>query len=120
MLKQEVDEQDVAVVVNRVTGILVSRLMEGEMAKLVRPEEVLERRVVGQHEASAAVANAIRRSRAGIADPDRPIGSFLFLGPTGVGKTERPGRWPITSSTTSGRWFASICWRTWRSTRSAA
>ncbi len=88
MLKQEVDEQDVAVVVNRVTGIPVSRLMEGEMAKLVRLEEVLERRVVGQHEAVTAVANAIRRSRAGIADPDRPIGSFLFLGPTGVGKTE--------------------------------
>ncbi|MBP9067726.1 MAG: AAA family ATPase, partial [Candidatus Microthrix sp.] len=85
---QEVDEQDVAVVVNRVTGIPVSRLMEGEMAKLVRLEEVLERRVVGQHEAVTAVANAIRRSRAGIADPDRPIGSFLFLGPTGVGKTE--------------------------------
>ena len=88
MLKQEVDEQDVAVVVNRVTGIPVSRLMEGEMAKLVRLEEVLERRVVGQHEAVTAVANAIRRSRAGIADPDRPIGSFRFLGPTGVGKTE--------------------------------
>ena len=88
MLKQEVDEQDVAVVVNRVTGIPVSRLMEGEMAKLVRLEEVLERRVVGQHEAVTAVANAIRRSRAGIADPDRPIGSFLFLRPTGVGKTE--------------------------------
>ena len=88
MLKEEVDEQDVAVVINRVTGIPVSRLMEGEMAKLVRLEEVLELRVVGQHEAVTAVANAIRRSRAGIADPDRPIGSFLFLGPTGVGKTE--------------------------------
>ena len=88
MLKEEVDEQDVAVVVNRVTGIPVSRLMEGEMAKLVRLEGVLERRVVGQHEAVTAVANAIRRSRAGISDPDRPIGSFLFLGPTGVGKTE--------------------------------
>jgi ATP-dependent Clp protease ATP-binding subunit ClpB len=70
------------------TGIPVSRLMEGEMAKLVRLEGVLERRVVGQHEAVTAVANAIRRSRAGISDPDRPIGSFLFLGPTGVGKTE--------------------------------
>ena len=88
MLKEEVDEEDVAVVVSRVTGVPVSRLMEGEMAKLVRLEEVLEQRVVGQHEAVTAVANAIRRSRAGISDPDRPIGSFLFLGPTGVGKTE--------------------------------
>ena len=88
MLKEEVDEEDVAVVVSRVTGVPVSRLMEGEMAKLVRLEEVLEPRVVGQHEAVTAVANAIRRSRAGISDPDRPIGSFLFLGPTGVGKTE--------------------------------
>ncbi len=88
MLKEEVDEEDVAVVVNRVTGIPVSRLMEGEMAKLVRLEEVLERRVVGQDDAVTAVANAIRRSRAGISDPDRPIGTFLFLGPTGVGKTE--------------------------------
>ena len=88
MLKEEVDEEDVAVVVSRVTGVPVSRLMEGEMAKLVRLEEVLEHRVVGQHEAVTAVANAIRRSRAGISDPDRPIGSFLFLGPTGVGKTE--------------------------------
>ena len=88
MLKEEVDEEDVAVVVNRVTGIPVSRLMEGEMAKLVRLEEVLDRRVVGQDDAVTAVANAIRRSRAGISDPDRPIGTFLFLGPTGVGKTE--------------------------------
>ncbi|MEZ5382753.1 MAG: AAA family ATPase [Microthrixaceae bacterium] len=88
MLKEEVDEEDVAVVVNRATGIPVSRLMEGEMAKLVRLEEVLHQRVVGQDEAVLAVANAIRRSRAGISDPDRPIGSFLFLGPTGVGKTE--------------------------------
>ena len=88
MLKEEVDEEDVAVVVSRVTGVPVSRLMEGEMAKLVRLEEVLEHRVVGQHEAVTAVANAIRRSRAGVSDPDRPIGSFLFLGPTGVGKTE--------------------------------
>ena len=88
MLKEEVDEEDVAEVVSRWTGVPVSRLMEGEMAKLVRMEEVLHERVVGQDEAVTAVANAIRRSRAGLSDPHRPIGSFLFLGPTGVGKTE--------------------------------
>jgi ATP-dependent Clp protease ATP-binding subunit ClpB len=88
MLKEEVDEEDVAEIVAKWTGIPVSRLMEGEMAKLVRLEEVLHERVVGQDDAVAAVANAIRRSRAGLSDPHRPIGSFLFLGPTGVGKTE--------------------------------
>jgi ATP-dependent Clp protease ATP-binding subunit ClpB len=88
MLKEEVDDQDVAEVVARWTGVPVSRLMEGEMAKLVRLEEVLHERVVGQDEAVSAVARAIRRSRAGLSDPNRPIGSFLFLGPTGVGKTE--------------------------------
>ncbi len=88
MLKEEVDESDIAVVVARWTGIPLSRLMEGEMAKLVRLEEVLHERVIGQDEAVASVANAIRRSRAGLSDPNRPIGSFLFLGPTGVGKTE--------------------------------
>ncbi|MDZ7674649.1 MAG: AAA family ATPase [Acidimicrobiales bacterium] len=88
MLKEEVDEEDVAEIVSRWTGVPVARLMEGEMAKLVRMEEVLHERVVGQDEAVAAVANAIRRSRAGLSDPNRPIGSFLFLGPTGVGKTE--------------------------------
>ncbi len=88
MLKEEVDEEDIAKVVSRWTGVPVSRLMEGEMAKLVRLEDVLHERVVGQDDAVSAVANAIRRSRAGLSDPDRPIGSFLFLGPTGVGKTE--------------------------------
>jgi ATP-dependent Clp protease ATP-binding subunit ClpB len=88
MLKEEVDEEDVAEIVGKWTGIPVSRLMEGEMAKLVRLEEVLHERVVGQDDAVRAVANAIRRSRAGLSDPHRPIGSFLFLGPTGVGKTE--------------------------------
>ncbi|HVM09458.1 MAG TPA: AAA family ATPase [Acidimicrobiales bacterium] len=88
MLKEEVDEEDVAEVVSKWTGVPVSRLMEGEVSKLVRMEEVLHERVVGQDEAVAAVANAIRRSRAGLSDPDRPIGSFMFLGPTGVGKTE--------------------------------
>ncbi|MCL6091429.1 MAG: ATP-dependent chaperone ClpB [Actinobacteria bacterium] len=88
MLKQEVDEEDVAEVVAKWTGIPVSRLLEGEVAKLVRMEAVLHERVVGQDDAVSAVANAIRRSRSGLSDPNRPIGSFLFLGPTGVGKTE--------------------------------
>src|SRR3546814_3873918 len=83
MLKEEVDEEDVAEIVSRWTGVPVSRLMEGEMAKLVRMEEVLHQRVIGQEEAVEAVAKAIRRSRAGLSDPHRPIGSFLFLGPTG-------------------------------------
>ncbi|HEX2062860.1 MAG TPA: AAA family ATPase, partial [Acidimicrobiales bacterium] len=88
MLKEEVDEEDVAEVVSKWTGVPVSRLLEGEVAKLVRMEEVLHRRVVGQDAAVHSVASAIRRSRAGLSDPNRPIGSFLFLGPTGVGKTE--------------------------------
>ncbi len=88
MLKEEVDPEDVAEVVNRWTGVPVSRLVEGEVAKLVHLEDLLHARVVGQDVAVTAVANAIRRSRAGLGDPNRPIGSFLFLGPTGVGKTE--------------------------------
>ena len=87
-LKEEVDAEDVAEVVGRWTGIPVSRLLEGEVAKLVHMEERLHQRVIGQDEAVAAVSNALRRSRAGLSDPDRPIGNFLFLGPTGVGKTE--------------------------------
>jgi len=88
LLKEEVDSDDIADVVSRWTGIPVSRLMEGEIEKLVHMEERLHQRVVGQEEAISAVANAIRRSRAGLADPNRPQGSFIFLGPTGVGKTE--------------------------------
>ncbi len=88
MLKEEVDEEDIAEVVAKWTGVPVSRLMEGEVHKLVHLEEVLHERVVGQDDAVHSVANAIRRSRAGLSDPNRPIGSFLFLGPTGVGKTE--------------------------------
>ena len=88
MLKEEVDEEDIAEIVSRWTGIPVSRLMEGEIQKLVKMEERLHLRVVGQDEAIAGVANAIRRARAGLQDPNRPLGSFLFLGPTGVGKTE--------------------------------
>jgi ATP-dependent Clp protease ATP-binding subunit ClpB len=88
MLNEEVTEEDVAAVVSKWTGIPISRLMEGEMQKLVHLEEALHERVVGQDAAVTAVANAIRRARAGLQDPNRPIGSFLFLGPTGVGKTE--------------------------------
>ena len=88
MLKEEVDSEDIAEVVSKWTGVPVSRLMEGEMQKLVHLEDLLHRRVIGQDTAVSATANAIRRSRAGLSDPNRPIGSFMFLGPTGVGKTE--------------------------------
>jgi len=88
MLKEEVDEEDVAEVVAKWTGIPVSKMLEGEMQKLVTMELRLSDRVIGQEEALAAVANAVRRARAGLQDPNRPIGSFIFLGPTGVGKTE--------------------------------
>jgi ATP-dependent Clp protease ATP-binding subunit ClpB len=88
MLKEEVDEEDIAEVVSKWTNIPVSRLMEGEIQKLIHMEERLHQRVVGQDEAIAAVSNAIRRGRAGLQDPNRPLGSFMFLGPTGVGKTE--------------------------------
>ncbi|HEX9362336.1 MAG TPA: type VI secretion system ATPase TssH, partial [Candidatus Dormibacteraeota bacterium] len=84
MLKEEVDDEDVAEVVSAWTGIPVTRLMQGEMAKLLRLEDELHRRVVGQDEAVETVAHAIRRSRAGLSEPGRPIGNFLFLGPTGV------------------------------------
>jgi ATP-dependent Clp protease ATP-binding subunit ClpB len=88
MLKEEVDEEDIAKIVSKWTGIPVSRMLEGEVKKLVRMEDRLRERVVGQDAALSVVANAIRRSRAGLSDPKRPIGSFIFLGPTGVGKTE--------------------------------
>ena len=88
MLKEEVDEEDIAEVVSRWTHIPVSRLMEGEIQKLLKMEDRLHQRVVGQDEAIRAVANAMRRARAGLQDPNRPLGSFIFLGPTGVGKTE--------------------------------
>jgi ATP-dependent Clp protease ATP-binding subunit ClpB len=88
MLKEEVDDEDVAEVVAKWTGIPVSKMLEGETSKLVKMEERLRERVVGQDEALEAVGNAVRRARAGLSDPNRPIGSFIFLGPTGVGKTE--------------------------------
>jgi len=88
MVKEEVDEDDIAAVVGAWTGIPVSRLLEGETEKLIHMEERLHGRVIGQEEAVEAVSNALRRARSGLQDPDRPIGSFVFLGPTGVGKTE--------------------------------
>jgi ATP-dependent Clp protease ATP-binding subunit ClpB len=88
MLKEEVDEEDVAEVVSKWTGIPVSKMLEGETEKLVRMEERLKQRVIGQDDAVIAVSNAVRRARAGLQDPNRPIGSFIFMGPTGVGKTE--------------------------------
>jgi ATP-dependent Clp protease ATP-binding subunit ClpB len=88
LLKEEVDAEEIAAVVSKWTGVPVSRMLEGERAKLIRMEEELHKRVVGQPEAVRVVSSAIRRSRAGLQDPNRPIGSFIFLGPTGVGKTE--------------------------------
>jgi ATP-dependent Clp protease ATP-binding subunit ClpB len=88
MLKEEVDAEDIAEVVAKWTGIPVSKMMEGELEKLVRMEDRIKKRVVGQEEAITAVSNAVRRSRSGLQDPNRPLGSFIFLGPTGVGKTE--------------------------------
>jgi ATP-dependent Clp protease ATP-binding subunit ClpB len=88
MLKEEVDDEDIAEVVSRWTGIPVSKMLEGEREKLIRMEERLGKRVVGQQEAIVAVSNAVRRARSGLQDPNRPIGSFIFMGPTGVGKTE--------------------------------
>jgi ATP-dependent Clp protease ATP-binding subunit ClpB len=88
MLKEEVDEEDIAEVISKQTGIPVMRMMEGEMQKLLKMEDKLRQRVVGQDEAVSAVANAVRRCRSGLSDPSKPVGSFLFLGPTGVGKTE--------------------------------
>ncbi len=88
MLKEEVTDQEIAAVVAKWTGIPISKMMEGETQKLIHLEDALTKRVVGQNEAVVAVANAIRRSRSGLGDPNRPLGSFLFVGPTGVGKTE--------------------------------
>ena len=88
LIKEEVGEQDIAAVVSRWTGVPVSKMLEGEVEKLIKMEERLRERVVGQEEAIVAVANTVRAARAGLQDPNRPLGSFLFLGPTGVGKTE--------------------------------
>ena len=87
-MRTQVGAEEIAEVVSRATGIPVSKMMQGEREKLLHMEDDLHKRVVGQHEAIAAVSDAIRRSRAGLGDPNRPYGSFMFLGPTGVGKTE--------------------------------
>ncbi len=116
MLKEQVDEEDIAEVVARWTHIPVSRLMEGEVQKLVQMESRLHQRIVGQDEAVTAVANAIRRARAGLQDPNRPLGSFIFLGPTGVGKPSWRAHWRNSCSTTSTPSCASTCRSIRRST----
>ena len=88
MLKEEVDDEDIAEIISKWTGIPLSKLIEGEVEKLVLMEDRIKERVIGQDEAISVVSNAIRRARAGLGDPNKPIGSFIFLGPTGVGKTE--------------------------------
>src|SRR5207253_7389249 len=88
LLREEVTDEDIAQIVSKWTGVPVTKMLESEIQKLVRMEDNLRRRVVGQDEAVTAVSNAVRRSRAGLKDPNRPIGSFIFMGPTGVGKTE--------------------------------
>jgi ATP-dependent Clp protease ATP-binding subunit ClpB len=108
MLEEAVTEEHIAGVVSRWTGIPVDKMLSGEREKLLNMEQNLRRRVIGQDEAIIAVSNAIRRARAGLQDPNRPLGSFLFLGPTGVGKTTR------------APWCASTCRNTWRNTRSPA
>ena len=87
MLKEEVEEEDIAEIVSKWTGIPITKLMEGEVEKLVHMEDRLKERVIGQDEAISLISNAVRRSRSGLSDTNRPIGSFIFLGPTGVGKT---------------------------------
>ena len=94
MIKEEVDAEDIADVVSRWTGIPVSKMLQSEKEKLLHLEDELHQRVIGQNEAIEAVADAVRRSRAGLQDPKRPIGSFLFLGTTGVGKRNLPRRLP--------------------------
>jgi ATP-dependent Clp protease ATP-binding subunit ClpB len=101
LLSEEVTEEDIASVVSRWTKIPASRLMEGEREKLIRLEEILHQRVVGQDEAVTAVANAVFRSRSGIKDPHRPVGSFIFLGPTGVAKRSFAAPWPRAFSMTN-------------------
>ena len=103
MLKQEVTTEEVAAVVSRWTGIPVERMLEGERDKLLRMEDEIGKRVVGQAEAVHSVSTAVRRARAGLQDPHRPIGSFMFLGPTGVGKTELTKALASTCSTTRRR-----------------
>jgi ATP-dependent Clp protease ATP-binding subunit ClpB len=119
LLREEVTAEDIAAVVSRWTGIPVDRMMEGEREKLLHMEDALGKRVIGQ-KAVTAVSKAVRRVRgAGLQEPNRPLGSFLFLGPTGVGKTELPRLWPGSCSTTTTPWSASTCRNSWKSTASA-
>lgn len=117
LLRNKVTDAEIAEVLARWTGIPVSRMMESEREKLLRMEQELHHRVIGQNEAVDAVSNAIRRSRAGLADPNRPIGSFLFLGPTGVGKQSFVRRWRTLCLIATRRWSVSICPSLWRNTR---
>ena len=116
LLRNAVTEVEVAEIVSKWTGIPVSRMLEGEREKLLRMEEVLEKRVVGQHEAVKVVADAIRRSRAGLSDPHRPIGSFMFLGRRASARPSFPRPWPSSCSTPKRRWCVSTCRSSWRST----
>ena len=116
LLRNRVTDAEIAEVLARATGIPVARMLEGERDKLLRLEQELHSRVIGQDEAVSAVSNAIRRSRAGLSDPNRPIGSFLFLGPTGVGKPSSAKRWLRSCSTATTPWCVSTCPSLWRNT----
>jgi len=116
-LKEEVDAEDIAEIVAKWTGIPVAKMLESDRERLTRLEEELRHRVVGQPEALSAVANAVRRARAGLQDPHRPPGRSFFSGRPASGKRRRRARWRNSSSTTSARWCGSICRSTWRSTR---
>ena len=107
MVGEEVGPDDIATVISAWTGIPAGRLLEGETAKLLRMEDELRARVVGQDQAVRVVSDAVRRARAGISDPDRPTGSFLFVGPTGSARPSWPRRWPTSCSTTCTPWSAS-------------
>ena len=118
MVEETVTADHIAQVVSRWTGVPVERMLEGEREKLLQMETKIADRVVGQAEAVKAVSTAVRRARAGLQDPNRPIGSFMFLGPTGVGKTELTKALAAFCSTASPRSCASTCRNTWRSIRS--
>ena len=114
--RPSIGEEEIADIVSMWTGIPVFKLTEAETQKLMRMEDELHKRVIGQHQAIEVVAKAIRRSRAGLKDPKRPTGSFIFLGPSGVGKTELARTWRSSSSATKRPWSGSTCRSTWRST----
>ncbi len=116
LLRNKVTDAEIAEVLARWTGIPVARMLEGEREKLLRMEQELHSRVIGQNEAVEAVSNAIRRSRAGLSDPNRPIGSFLFLGPTGSVKPNCVKRWLTLCLTATTRWCVSTCLSLWRNT----